>query len=40
MDAPLFQEEEAATILWAILKGLKEIHDINYIHRDIKPENI
>lgn len=40
MSAPLFTEEEVSSIIGAVLKGLKSIHEINYIHRDVKPENI
>ena len=35
-----FTENQVAFILYEILKGLKQIHDLGYIHLDIKPENI
>lgn len=37
---PLYSEEEAAFVLKAVIKGLNNIHEKNYIHRDLKPENI
>ena len=40
MSTSLFTEEEVSSIIRAVLKGLKSIHEINYIHRDVKPENI
>ena len=40
MSTTLFTEEEVSSIIRAVIKGLKSIHEINYIHRDVKPENI
>lgn len=35
-----FSLKESLDILVEIMKGLKYIHDHNYIHRDIKSENV
>lgn len=35
-----FSEIEIAGIMFQILKGLENIHDLEIMHRDIKPENI
>ena len=43
-DELIFDEElsrrELVEIWLQLAKGLKEIHDKNYVHRDLKPENI
>lgn len=38
-NGPL-NEQQAAIVLKAVLKGIKHCHDLNIIHRDIKPDNI
>lgn len=40
LEAPLFSEQEVATIMKAVLRGLAPLHKQDHIHRDIKPENI
>ena len=40
MKAPLFSEDETATIIRQMLKALLAVHNMNLIHRDIKPENV
>jgi len=34
-----FTDEEVATIMGAIFKGVNHIHSVSIIHRDIKPGN-
>lgn len=40
LDKQIYKEEEASKIMKAIMNGLNNIHERNYIHRDMKPENI
>jgi serine/threonine protein kinase len=35
-----FKDEDCATIVRSILKGLQHIHWNDYVHRDLKPSNI
>ena len=33
-------EDEAAKIIRGLMKGLKHIHNQDYVHRDLKPSNV
>ena len=33
-------EDEAAKIIRGLLRGLKHIHNLDYVHRDLKPSNV
>ncbi len=39
-EVPPFSENEARDLLFQIINGIKEIHNLNILHRDIKPSNI
>jgi serine/threonine protein kinase len=36
-DGKKFTDEEIATIMGALFKGVNHIHSVSIIHRDIKP---
>jgi serine/threonine protein kinase len=35
-----FKPKEVKTIMYGILKGLREMHSKGLMHRDLKPENL
>ena len=39
-EEKLKQLKTIKQVLWQVVGGLEQMHDLGYVHRDIKPDNI